>query len=622
MMPLVHRTLVWPMEELSTTLEAAPNVSLGDGVTTRSHPMGHPRNRKVGRRHFDEVQNSHAPSCSPAAYPGQVRPRRQRGLQRERLHNASLILARPRDTLNESVSGHLDKLGRSRILRPLRALIRLRFALLAVGCVGLLAAAWAVRREHQVPADARLITSASAAIAIPSELKAPELKAPELKAPELEAPAGKRVRCQDGLAEPLPACVLLNDAAEPLLRPQIDASGTLQLVLPAQGFAAAEEFLKRFGGQPRGDEFVVLEVSPESERIVYAGRCPGDDAYLASFTRDDHGTLQLLCLEYDSAARAALPSDACLDDESCCSGPLAWHGVVTGPTTARFRQTRRLEDRCKSKLQADVVLALAGTTPMVAYCATVFDGSCAWRLAVLSDGTRIHSLRAGSRAPVEREPREFYVQNESLFVVVSVPDPTEKFESVYELWSLDARGALRRQPLPLAPTAAAPSAHPREGYGRSPRPMTTFTSGAHQRLTTALRLAPLDALPAASDPMESALSVDGATAPAGLRTFGDGVVVLPSDDGETHSLRIDFPGGGSLSLEGRTVAWVRASCRDACITTFQLLPDARSETEDYPGGLYVLRTPRKATPESLGDVGTDVRCRSLSNGELSCEEKR
>lgn len=493
-------------------------------------------------------------------------------------------------------------------MRLPRPLIRFRFAVLALGCVGLLVATRAGCRKQRVRADVRTIQSA---IALPTELK---------------APGGKRVRCQDGLAKPLPPCVWRDDRSEPvvpLVRPQIDASGTLQLMLPAQGFAAAEEFLKRSGGEPRGDEFVVLEVSPESEQIVYAGRCPSDDAYLAAFTRDARGTLQLLCLEYDAAARSALPLAACLDEEYCCSGPLAWHGVVTGPITASFRRMRRLQDRCDTDLRDDVVLALAGATPVVAYCAAASDGSCAWRLAVLSDRTRILSLRAGGRMPVEREPREFYVRNESLFVVVSQPDAAEKFESVYELWSLDARGALRRQPLlPSAPRPAAPVAHPREGYGRSPRPVTTFTSGPHKRLMTALRLAPLDALPAAFDPVESVLSVDGAAAPAGLRTYGDDVVVLPSDDGETRSFRVNFPGGGSLSLEGRTVAWLRASCSDACVTTFRLLPDERSETEHYAGGFYVLRTPRQGMPESLGDVATTVRCSSLSNGDLSCEENK
>jgi hypothetical protein len=409
----------------------------------------------------------------------------------------------------------------------------------------------------------------------------------------------------------------------PLLRPQIDATGAILLVLSAQGLTAAEELVKRSGGELKGDEFAVLQMSPETERIVHVGRCPGDDAYLAAFTRDARGTLHFLCLEYDSAARTSLPLEGCLDAEACCSGPLAWHGVVTSPTTATFRRTRRLEDRCETELRDDVVLALAGTTPVVAYCAAASDGSCAWRLAVLSDGIRVRSLRSGNPMPVEREVRELYVRNESLFVVVSVPDPAEKFESVYELWSLDARGSLRRQPVAhSAPRPAAPAAHPREGYGRSPRPVTSFTSGPHQRLVTALPLAPLDALPAASAPLESVLAVDRAAAPAGVRSYGDGVGVFPSDDGENHSFRVDFPRGGSLSLEDRTVAWVRASCSDDCVTTFRLLPDERSATEHYAGGFYVLRTPRTGTPESLGDVTTTVRCSSLLNGDLSCEENK
>lgn len=449
---------------------------------------------------------------------------------------------------------------------------------------------------------------------------------PAAAAPEAAAPGaapGKRVRCQDSLVEPLPPCVRMDERGEPnvpLVRPQIDAAGAMLLVLPAQGFTAAEELVKRSGGELKGDEFAVLEVSPEAEQTVHVGRCPGDAAYLAAFMRDARGTLHFLCLEYDPAARTSLPLAGCLDGEACCSGPLAWHGVVTGPTNATFRRTGRLEDRCETELREDVVLALAGATPVVAYCAGVFDGSCAWRLAVLSDAVRPRSLRAGSRMPVERAPREFYVRNASLFVVVSVPDSADQFESVYELWSLDARGSLRRQPVVhSAPRPAEPAAHPREGYGRSPRPVTSFTSGPHTRLTTALPLAPLDALAAASAPMESVLSVDGVAA-AGVRAYGDGVVVLPSDDGEHRSFRVDFPRGGSLALEGRTVAWVRASCRDDCITTFRLLPDEKSETERYAGGFYVLRTPRKRTPESLGDVTSAVRCSSLTNGDLSCEE--
>jgi hypothetical protein len=390
------------------------------------------------------------------------------------------------------------------------------------------------------------------------------------------------------------------------------------VVLPAYKLREADALVQAAVGTALGDEYVFIDVRPTGDSMVHVGRCPGDASYLAAFSVDEAGAMHLLCLEYvapESYERVPAEDLGFFQREERCRGPRAWHGLVTGTTTATWSASTWLADLCGPWIRHNVVLAVAAGAPMVTYCAFE-ELACAWRITLLGEGHANRALVLDVWDGVPPPPYGFFVKGDTLFSIVAAKDPSERLEFGYELVSLDNRDRLRRRAITLTPAPVKFEAFPHRGTGRSPWGMTSWASDDPSVLETLL---PLWLMERPSLDVASAaqrFSVRLGHSPTGFRSLGPELLVLPLDDGETDSARIEFPGPTTVTLSELTLHWLRATCSGACVATYSSLGFERSAAEVYPATFWVLRT-----GVSDGLPGR-AECEAHPNGDLTCHPQK
>jgi hypothetical protein len=327
--------------------------------------------------------------------------------------------------------------------------------------------------------------------------------------------------------------------------------------------------------------------------------------------------MHLLCLEYQvplSRERFRVLDSGPFDAEQYCRGPRAWHGIVSELTATTWTPTTWLPDLCEGEVRQGTVLAVAGKTPMVAYCAPGVGGGCTWRISLLKAGYESRPLHTSSGQP-ETMPVGFFTRDETLNAVVMKEDPSGTYQFVYALVSLDRQNRLRRTQLPPRDTVnAEPVWFPRRSLGAD-FAATSWTSTRPRELSILLPLAPFDQTALDWASIGQRVTIGNASSPTGVRAHE--ASILPLDDGETQSAQIKLRDGTKVELEGRTVDWLRATCAASCVAIFRYHSLEQSPTERYPGSLYVLRTGAGGALRLLeGTV-----CSSTRSGELMCAQR-